>query len=62
MPRNIEVIWLLRTLKPDFKTIADFRSDNRAARRINCRGTNRRWMKVQWQVKVMEKQACTLLT
>ncbi len=25
------VIWLLRTLKPDFKTIADFRSDNRAA-------------------------------
>ena len=28
--RNIEVIWLLRTLKPDFKTIADFRSDNRA--------------------------------
>jgi transposase len=29
--RNIEVIWLLRALKPDFKTIADFRSDNRAA-------------------------------
>ena len=29
--RNIEVIWLLRTLKPDFKTIADFRRDNRAA-------------------------------
>ncbi len=29
--RNIEVIWLLRTLKPDFKTIADFRSYNRAA-------------------------------
>jgi transposase len=29
--RNIEVIWLLRTLKPDFKTIADFRSTNRAA-------------------------------
>jgi transposase len=29
--RNIEVIWLLRTLKPDFKTIADFRSENRAA-------------------------------
>ena len=29
--RNIEVIWLLRTLKPDFKTIADFRSANRAA-------------------------------
>jgi transposase len=29
--RNIEVIWLLRHLKPDFKTIADFRSDNRRA-------------------------------
>jgi len=29
--RNIEVIWLMRTLKPDFKTIADFRSDNRKA-------------------------------
>ena len=29
--RNIEVIWLLRHLKPDFKTIADFRRDNRRA-------------------------------
>ena len=29
--RNIEVIWLLRSLRPDFKTIADFRRDNRAA-------------------------------
>jgi len=29
--RNIEAIWLLRHLKPDFKTIADFRRDNRAA-------------------------------
>jgi transposase len=29
--RNIEVIWLLRGLKPDFKTIADFRRDNRDA-------------------------------
>jgi len=27
--RNIEVIWLLRHLKPDFKTIADFRRINR---------------------------------
>lgn len=31
--RNIEVIWLLRGLKPDFKTIADFGRDNRAAYR-----------------------------
>ena len=29
--RNIEVIWLLRYRKPDFKTIADFRSANRNA-------------------------------
>ena len=29
--RNIEVIWLLRHLKPDYKTIADFRHDNRKA-------------------------------
>ena len=29
--RNLEVIWLLRQLKPDFKTIADFRRDNRNA-------------------------------
>jgi len=29
--RNIEVIWLLRHLKPDFKTIADFWRDNRNA-------------------------------
>jgi transposase len=29
--RNIEVIWLLRHLKPDFKTIADFRRDNSKA-------------------------------
>ncbi len=26
--RNVELVWLLRTLKPDFKTIADFRKDN----------------------------------
>jgi transposase len=29
--RNIEVIWLLRQLKPDFKTIADFRRLNHKA-------------------------------
>jgi transposase len=28
--RNLELIWLLRGLRPDFKTIADFRRDNRA--------------------------------
>ena len=29
--RNVEVIWLPRRLKPDFKTLADFRRDNRNA-------------------------------
>ncbi len=29
--RNIELIWLMRTPKPDFKTIADFRAANRTA-------------------------------
>jgi transposase len=29
--RNLEVLWLLRELKPDFKTIADFRKDNAKA-------------------------------
>jgi transposase len=28
--RNLEVIWLLRKLRPDFKTIADFRRENAA--------------------------------
>jgi transposase len=29
--RNLEVLWLLRKLRPDFKTIADFRKENAAA-------------------------------
>jgi len=29
--RNLELIWLMRKLKPDFKTIADFRKDNKKA-------------------------------
>src|SRR5262249_25942422 len=29
--RNVELIWLLRGLRPDFKTIADFRKDNHNA-------------------------------
>ena len=28
------MIWLLRHLRPDFKTIADFRRDNRAAFKV----------------------------
>jgi hypothetical protein len=26
--RNVELMWLMRKLKPDFKMIADFRKDN----------------------------------
>ena len=29
--RNLELLWLLQRLKPDFKTIADFRKDNKVA-------------------------------
>jgi transposase len=35
--RNVELIWLLRTLRPDFKTIADFRRDNQDALKKVCR-------------------------
>jgi transposase len=35
--RNIEVLWLLNRLAPDFKTIADFRRDNREAVGRVCR-------------------------
>lgn len=35
--RNIEVLWLLRKLRPDFKTLADFRKNNRKAIRKVCR-------------------------
>ncbi|MDZ7289427.1 MAG: transposase, partial [candidate division KSB1 bacterium] len=35
--RNIELLWLLRKLHPDFKTIADFRKDNTKAIKKVCR-------------------------
>lgn len=35
--RNIEVMWLLKQLTPDFKTIADFRKDNLQPIRAVCR-------------------------
>lgn len=35
--RNIELMWLLRRLAPDFKTVADFRRDNGAAIVGACR-------------------------
>ena len=35
--RNLELIWLLRKLHPDHKTIADFRKDNTKALKRVCR-------------------------
>ena len=35
--RNIELIWLMQRLQPDFKTIADFRKDNTQSIRAVCR-------------------------
>ncbi len=35
--KNVEVIWLLKKLKPDFKTIADFRKDNKSAIKQVCK-------------------------
>lgn len=35
--RNLELMWLLRKLTPDFKTIADFRRDNLTALKAVCR-------------------------
>jgi hypothetical protein len=35
--RNVEVMWLLSKLAPDFKTIADFRKDNLSAIKAVCR-------------------------
>lgn len=35
--RNVEVMWLMRKLRPDFKTIADFRRDNPQAIKKVCR-------------------------
>ncbi|MDD2498584.1 MAG: IS1182 family transposase [Desulfitobacteriaceae bacterium] len=39
--RNIEVMWLLKRLKPDFKTIADFRKDNKKAIKAVFRDFNK---------------------
>ncbi len=35
--RNLELLWLMKRLAPDFKTIADFRKDNSHALRGACR-------------------------
>ena len=35
--RNVELMWLLKKLRPDHKTIADFRKNNLVALRQVCR-------------------------
>ena len=35
--RNVELMWLMKKLKPDFKTIADFRKDNLKGIENTCR-------------------------
>jgi transposase len=35
--RNVELMWLMRKLRPDFKTIADFRRDNAQGIKKVCR-------------------------
>ena len=35
--RNVELMWLTERLSPDFKTIADFRKDNRAGIKNTCK-------------------------
>jgi len=35
--RNVELMWLMRKLRPDFKTIADFRRDNAQGIKQVCR-------------------------
>ena len=46
--RNVELIWLLRQLRPDFKTIADFRKDNRRA----LLGVSRHFTRLCCQLKL----------
>lgn len=36
--RNVEVLWLMKRLAPDFKTLANFRQQNSKAIREACRG------------------------
>src|ERR1044071_6775970 len=45
--RNLEVIWLMRKLAPDFKTIADFRKDNAAAFKTVLRKFNQVCQKLE---------------
>jgi hypothetical protein len=41
--RNVELLWLLKKLRPDHKTIAKFRGDNLESLRQVCRAFTRLW-------------------
>src|SRR5258706_8255491 len=45
--RNVEVLWLLGKLTPDFKTIADFRKDNLQPLQAVCRQFTRLCRKLE---------------
>jgi len=50
--RNVEVMWLIHRLTPDFRTIADFRKDNRLA----IRNAFRAFVKVLDEMKLFRKE------
>ena len=50
--RNVEVLWLMRQLRPDFKTIADFRKDNRRS----LLGVSREFIGLCHQMKLFGAQ------
>jgi transposase len=50
--RNVELIWLVRQLRPDFKTIADFRKNNRRA----LLGVSRQFMRLCHQLDLFGAQ------
>ena len=54
--RNLEVMWLLQRLAPDFKTIADFRKDNGPAIRQACA----RFMEVCRKLGLLQKASVAI--
>lgn len=50
--RNLEVMWLLGGLQPDFKTVADFRKDNAAA----FKAVNRQFLELCQQLDLFGRQ------
>lgn len=55
--RNLELIWLTGRLKPDFKTIADFRKDNGPAIRKVCQ----QFVALCRDINLLDGHVCTRL-